>query len=494
MSAVTYDAVPYRSVPLPQTHPNRLAALGHLFGVAVPHPARARILEIGCGGGTNLIAMGESLPDAHLVGFDLSAVQIEQGRELARWADTQNVTLHQLDLAEASSSLGEFDYVIAHGVFSWIPRPLQDRLLALCSEVLSPNGIAYVSYNIYPGWHQRGAARDLMRYHALQFSETADQVRQSRGIVEFLAAHGGDSAQAYRTELALIQGQPDYYILHEQLEGNNLPLYFHEFVARCHEQGLQYLCETELHSMMADAFPPEVRDILLRIAPDDVVRQEQFMDFLRNRMFRQTLLVKAGVPIDRSLAPSRAEALSFSGEIRSNATASEGDSQVETFVAPSGAGVSTANPLTRAVLHRLGEVWPRTIPFAELLQESYRHIRPWAQGAPSAQEQGVLAADLLRASVLGLTEAHYIPIRCVERAGEKPLASSLTRIQAASNEPVSTLRHDWVDPEPQPRMVLALLDGSRDRAMLLAALPEIGSLQALDAMLGQFAATGLLLA
>ena len=493
MSTTTYDAIPYRSLPLPHTHPSRLAALAHLFGVAPANPEAARVLEIGCGSGTNLLSIATSLPAARMVGFDLSGVQVAMAQRMAGETATVNVRFLHLDLAHASRELGEFDYIIAHGVFSWVPAQLQSKLLALCGDLLAPGGIAYVSYNTLPGWHMRGAARDLMRYHALEFGDPAEQVRQARGIVEFLAAHATSGGEAYRTELAMIQAQPDYYILHEQLEGDNVPLYFHEFVARARASGLQYLCETELHSMMPDAYPPQVADILQRISTD-TVRQEQFMDFLRNRMFRQTLLVREGVRVDRKLPPARAEGLWFSGQVQGAVEHDSASGQPEEFTAQSGARVATANPVTRAALRCIGDSYPRSVAFADLLGEACARATAAASPTLSDREAGVLAVDLLRCVLLGLIEPLYRPLPCAARAGDRPATTPLARAQARGDELIATLRHECVDLDRDARAVLCLLDGSRDRSTLLGAVPSIGSAPVLDALLDRFARAGLLLA
>src|ERR1700736_2688121 len=79
-----YDKTPYTSNSYPQSAPGQLAAIGYLFGLDTPEVATARVLEIGCGAGGNLIAVAAAHPRARVVGIDLSQVQTDHGRPCAR--------------------------------------------------------------------------------------------------------------------------------------------------------------------------------------------------------------------------------------------------------------------------------------------------------------------------------------------------------------------------------------------------------------------------
>jgi len=67
----SYDEVPYESQSFPQSHPNRLATLGRLFGLSPAPVAQCRVLELGCASGGNLIPMAYHLPESEFVGLDL---------------------------------------------------------------------------------------------------------------------------------------------------------------------------------------------------------------------------------------------------------------------------------------------------------------------------------------------------------------------------------------------------------------------------------------
>ena len=99
-SAAEYDRFPYHSNPFPQSHPQRLAALGRLFGVDAPEVKTARVLELGCASGGNLLPLAYYMPNASFVGIDFSGRQLEQGREIAKRAGLDNVELIHGDIAE----------------------------------------------------------------------------------------------------------------------------------------------------------------------------------------------------------------------------------------------------------------------------------------------------------------------------------------------------------------------------------------------------------
>jgi SAM-dependent methyltransferase len=182
-----YDAVVYPTGLYPQTHPDRLATNATLFGLDPAPVEKCRVLEIGCGDGTNLLTMAFSLPESRFFGIDLAAEPIRRGNQLIEKLGLTNVTLRQLDVLQTPDDLGVFDYIIAHGVYSWVPAEVREKIMAICSRHLSEQGLAYISYNAYPGNHLRDLVRRMMRFHSDKFEAPADKVRQARALVKFAA-------------------------------------------------------------------------------------------------------------------------------------------------------------------------------------------------------------------------------------------------------------------------------------------------------------------
>jgi methyltransferase-like protein/SAM-dependent methyltransferase len=468
----SYDEVPYDSNPFAQTHPSRLAVVATLFGLSPPPAERCRVLELGCASGGNLLPMAESLPESEFVGVDLSARQIEGGQRLARAAGLANVTLRHASIADVGDSYGTFDYVICHGVFSWVPRDVQEKVFEVCARRLAPNGVAYVSYNTYPGWHMRGMVRDMLRYHALQFDTPGQRVAQARALLEFLAQSAKQDAGAYgtllRTELELLRNQSDRYLYHEQLEEVNEPLYFHQFAARAGARGLRYLGEARVSTMMTGNFGPDVQKALAELASDPI-RTEQYLDFVRNRTFRETLLVREGQSPDWTIAPERLAGLHVAMLAKAvGAPVDPASPAPARFQSASGMAVATTQPLSKAAMLLLAEASPGTLPFAELLSGAAAKLGR----APTREDATSLALGLLSAFVSSdVIELHAAPVRFARAPGERPAALAHARAAAAEGQAVvANRRHEAVRPDDFARQLLPLLDGTRDRAALVEAL------------------------
>ena len=301
----TYDDVPYDSYPFRRTHPDTLAVIATLFGMTPPAVDRCRVLELGCAGGGNLIPMALGLPGSQFVGIDLSRRQIADGLRVVEAVGLSNIELKPFNVMDIDAGFGRFDYIIAHGLFSWVPDAVQEKILAACAEHLSPNGVAFISYNTYPGWHQPGMVREMMAYHARQFAEPLDKVQQARGLLAFLCNAVGPNSvygQILAQEHGILKDRLDSYLYHEYLEPENKPLYFHEFVERAAAHRLQYLGETNLREMLLSEFPTRVQQALQPLATSRI-ELEQYIDFLRDRRFRHTLLCHADVRVQPRLTP-----------------------------------------------------------------------------------------------------------------------------------------------------------------------------------------------
>ena len=483
----SYDEVPYESNPFPQTHPDRLATLATLFGVKAAPVQAARVLELGCASGGNLIPHAVVYPDAHFVGVDLSSRQIQEGQAEIEALGLKNVDLRTASITDIDASHGKYDYIICHGVYSWVPDEVQDHILQICSRNLSPNGVAYISYNTYPGWHMRGMIRDMMRYHVKQFSEPQMQVNQARALLNFLSENaptGGQDPYAFmlKNELELLRRQKDSYLYHDHLEEVNDPVYFHQFIERADAHGLQYLAEAEFSSMLASNFPQKVGETLRMIAPG-IIRTEQYMDFLRNRTFRQTLLVHKEVPLKRNLGPRDVWGFlvaSPAKPVEPDVDAASTD--VQKFqVQEGGAVLTTGRPLTKAAMELLARLWPESISFRDLLAQAADRIGLTLQDAAQKQQAAEqLGDDLLQCYTRNLVELAVTPRPVAREPGDHPLTTSLARRQAERGRIVCTLRHQNVALDEISRIVLSRLDGSRDRAALveiLASLAADGKLQ-----------------
>lgn len=475
-SADDYDRFPYASHAFAQSHPQHLAMLARLFGMQPPAVSTARVLELGCAGGGNLLPMAEAMPQARFVGVDFAARHIAEASANAEALGLGNIEFVQADIAELDAALGNFDYLICHGVYSWVTPAVQAAILDIAARRLHPGGVAYVSYNTYPGWHMRGMVRDMMLYHTKAIEDPATRVAEARGLLDFLSANVDPrGSAAYHTllgtELQALRGAADAYLRHEHLSTHNSALYFHEFMARAGEHGLQYLAEADLPSMILGNLPQAVQEPLRKVAPD-ILRMEQYMDFLRNRSFRQTLLVDAAAPLRRNLRADALDGLLLRGRLTPVEADAGADGDAPTRLrSASGIELGSRDPALLALLRTLREAWPAALPVAALLGEH-------AAGGDAGTE--ALASQVLRCVCSGALELRTLSVPGVIRPGERPLARASARLQARRGKLVSNLCHQTLALDDLGRQLLMRLDGDQDRSALIAsiaALAEAGELR-----------------
>jgi SAM-dependent methyltransferase len=467
----SYEEVPFDSGPVTNSHPDSLATVATLYGMTPPPVDNCRVLELGCSTGGNLLSMALSLPDSTFVGIDLAPRQIVQARALADTLGLANVDLRAMSIADVGDEFGTFDYIVCHGVYSWVPEPIRDAILRVCSRHLAPSGVAFVSYNTFPGWHARAMVREMIVFHDDPTRPPMERVARGREFVEFLARCASMPMSVYRAvferELHAIRTMTDSHFLHEELEAVNQPVYFADFAHRASENGLHCLAEAGLSAAEA-LLPPEVR-APLREWSTDAVQHEQYLDFVRDRAFRQTLLCHSTARTGGAPTADSIPALYLAARAAPIAPAADPAADVaEEFRSPDGRVVNTNHPLLRTALHVLFEALPTAPPFEELWQR-VRDRAPDAVRALSADDsRRTLAGAMLQCAMGHLVALHVRPAPCAVDAGPLPTASPLARLQAAVGERVTNLRHFTVDLLSFDRMVVPYLDGTRDRPAILA--------------------------
>ncbi len=458
----SYDTVPYPTGAYPQTHPDRLAVIATLLGMTPAPPERCRVLEIGCGDGGNLIPMAFALPESRFTGFDLSSTAVASGRDLAAKAGIRNVALDVHDLGAYSPEPGAYDYVIAHGVYAWIAPPLQEKLMALVGAALAPQGVAIVSYNAYPGARLREIVRGILQYHGRAVADPKTRLAQSKAFLRTLSRAWPSPTDVRhwvgkQAEFTLARERDNLF--HDELSEDYTPVHFHEFMAQAGRHGLQYLGETDFFEMNELLLPPEHLALLKALAPRDVVEKEQYMDFLKNRAFRQTLLCRREVDVRRSVTATLLDR--FLVESRAEETQTVGGSRETQYRTSRGATMTTSDPFTQRMMKRLDEAAPRPLSFQELLGD------------------GIKEADL-RLLLMGMYGSAVINLRlwkppCAAAAGPRPEASRLARVQLERRPIVTGLsHHDLNLVDDKILSLIRLLDGTRDRGALIRDLAAAG--------------------
>lgn len=296
-----YSELGYKSMPFPYTTPATLEAYAALVGVSAPNPKTARVLELGATYGGNIISQALFNLDATFVGIELSQEQVEKGNEVIANAGLTNVSLVQSDIASIGSEIGTFDYIIAHGVYSWVDDGVKDALLRLIDEHLAEDGIAYISYNTYPGWHTMDEVRQLMMFSnrdKTQFNHK-EKVLHGKTIGSIVGSqilkydNLKERNSKFLGALRSVMQKDEYYVGHDHLEPNNDPVYFYQFNDHLGAHNLAYLCDADLTLSMVRSFDADIADTLDKLALNDHVAQEQYLDFMLDTTFRKSIICKA---------------------------------------------------------------------------------------------------------------------------------------------------------------------------------------------------------
>lgn len=468
-----YDQVPYESHPFPQTAAEHLEAVAFLFGLDASAPANARVLELGCASGGNLIPFAARHPGAAVVGVDISAGHIRVGQDAVDRSGVSNLRLRQFDIADIDEGFGQFDYIVCHGVYSWVPAAVQEAILRVCSRNLAPQGVAYVSYNVHPGWKSREIVRDAMILRGSPRGAPDEKLSYARGMLEFLdqSARPGSVLKATLDEMMpVVRNASPSYLLHEFLEPHNAPCYFKEFAARAGVAGLAYLADAEPSTMFVQNYGEQVRGPLLRECGGSQQMMEQYLDFLVNRSFRQSLLIRQerASQIRYRLDPERLRQLDYAGVF----FAEDGgpltlDAREQPCHALRNLKVTLRLPVHKAVALVLDERYPASVSVDTLVNAVCERI-----GEPRAAVDAFVMAMLEELLILGAVRIRRAPVDAAVHVPELPRALASVRsapelaLAAGAQAYACNQWHEQVPLSVIERCLLPLLDGGHSHEAL----------------------------
>jgi ubiquinone/menaquinone biosynthesis C-methylase UbiE len=478
-----YEAVPYEDRPVTETHLDTLYVAARRAGLPAAHPEHARVLELGCAHAVNLVPMAFHLPGARFLGLDLSPGQIERATHRVAALGLRNLELRQADVLDVDLGDQRFDYIIAHGLYSWVPEPVRARVLALCQRHLADAGVAYLSYNAMPAWGIRGAIREALLQAVDLATEPPVQLRRAREALAQLEQiqplRGTAEGALLAAELEGLRDKPDAYLLHEYLVPESRAFWLREVIERATHAGLRFLGD-----VAPSGLPPKARRATrkaLHALSTDPLALEQLADVVEFRQFRASLLAHAHTPLDLGRDPA---SLVLEGHLAAPPATLEPDDP----------------PLVDSVLSLLASRWPADVPFAEL-----------AHGL-------ALEPTALVATLWSLIDDERVQLRPralpIASPGPTPRVAELSRFEAAHLPFVTNPRHEHapldtfhaalirhLDGRPRAALVDALVDDIQAGRLRLAAptIPPIDHLRAalprlIDAGLERLHAAGLLLA
>jgi methyltransferase-like protein/SAM-dependent methyltransferase len=482
-AAATRDWI---GTPIPRSQPAWLATVARLRGLQPADVERARVLELGCLKGRNLIALAERYPAATFVGIDASPVEVDAARQAAATVGLTNVEFRASHLTELGKELGAFDYIVAPGVYSSIDDESREWLLSLVRELLTDDGVAYLSYHAYPAWHIHQVLAHLMRYDASRARGPAEQVAAGRGLIQFLRASLTDNNPYHALIQAEINSIPlhdEFALRHAYLGAAIRPVYLREFVSAASRHDLQYLGDGAIGVAYTDRMGDSIEEGLRRVASGPM-QEEQYRDVLHNRKFRQTLLCHASKQLVTTLSAEQLQGFYLAAELApENPEMAPRSTAMERFVAPGGISVATALPLGKTALAHLGEIWPRQVAFEDLVTAACERLSAAGASAIGEPEKARLRQSLVDCCARGVVEVHQGPEMFTAQIAERPTASPWARWQAAHGEAPTNRRHEAMLLESFDAEVLQRLDGTQSREDLvdtLFAAAEQGRLQILQ--------------
>jgi methyltransferase-like protein/cyclopropane fatty-acyl-phospholipid synthase-like methyltransferase len=430
------------------------------------------VLEIGCAAGGNLIPLALQFPDMKILGMDLSAEQIAQAHLLKKEMGLKNIEFAQGDIA-TFKGLKEYDYIICHGVFSWVPDFVRDKILDICRDHLSENGLAVISFNTLPGWSAVKSLREMMLFHANGFVTPAQKIHEAKSLLNFLYENTPTSNEAYRQiidrERTILKTTNDSYVFHEHLESENHQYYLHQFVEMAGKHGMGYVGDAEIASMYIGNFNPAVQETLGKIK--DVVRQEQYIDFITNRRFRHAILTKLDnvKKINRSVKSENIGTFHLQARFKFDTEESAGSGKYKFINPDTKATFDTADVTAGEVFKAMAEAnRPVTIDeIAATLKKSHNID-------PEAVRQVLMKNGFLLA-LQNFISLHVTTVDFAREPGPKPKAYKWARYIAKTHKTakvVTNLKRETVGVVPFTRTLLQHLDGNNTHADLLKLMTQ----------------------
>ncbi|MCB0352266.1 MAG: methyltransferase domain-containing protein [Bdellovibrionales bacterium] len=444
-----YDELHFSSRPSPERHPNRLASIGRLRGIQTADPESCRVLELGCSTGASLLALAHEFPHSSFFGIDASRSQVEAANSLAQRIGLRNVKFIYGDVVGHRFDSEPFDYIVCHGMYSWVSRDVRRAILEQVQKNLASNGVAYLSYNSWPGSTWRLVVAEMLRESDLPDSSVERRVERARRELAMSQERLVDAFRPYglglKSEIERCQERSDAFFLHELLNPEMKAFSLKEVVSEAQEFDLQYL---------GDAHPTRMGAQFLR---EDLcgtgVQSEQLRDFLAPATFRSTLFVKNGLTLSLELKQKALKALFLSSPLVPVDEKPDIFSEaLVTFCGPTELTVDIRNPVLKGVLLYLRRVWPESVGFDEAV-----HAAQGLTGSKLSSDEAVFYDEFFELYRQNLVELFASPQRCVRVRDGLPGISPLVSVEIERQEWITTMRHECYHPTPLEREVLLLL-------------------------------------
>lgn len=408
----------------PDLAPAHLDLVCLLNGVVPPdRPAGGRTYaELGSGQSLTTTVLAAANPDDHFVAVDFHPTHVARARARARAADLHNITILEAsfdDLADEPDQLPELDYVVLHGVYTWVSPTLREAIVHILAQNVAPGGVVYVGYNALPGWSAALPLQHLLNAFAGERAgRSDDRIRHALARVREV----GDAGSIYIQDNPFLEriGRAENageftYLAHEYLASNWQPLFHADVMADMAGAKLDFVGSASVLQNFPELMLT-ARQRELRERAGDPVLRETLKDYFTARSFRADVFVRGRRNLDPTRQDAELDALTL------GLTAPRHDIALE-FDTPVGK-VEPKAAIYQPMLDKLGD-GPATIGELRDLPDVRR------SGTPSAGE----VAGLLTAT----GDVRPIRTRTPEASGAAAFNTHLARgsLGAPSNMPMA---------------------------------------------------------
>lgn len=474
----SYDDFPYESFAIKQTHPYHLYTLAMLYGATPTSVEQAKVLELGCASGGNIIPMAFNLPHSRFYGIDLSRKQIEEGERQIQDLKLNNIRLSHQSILDFKAQ-DKFDYIICHGLFSWVEANIREKVLEICHDYLSPSGIAYISYNTFPGWKIGSTVRDMILLYTQNEIKPLEKTKKARTLLTHLASQLKDDTSYSALlcqEIDLLLKHSDTQLIHEHLGQTNYPLYFHQFMQQANHFNLHFLTEAFLTNMRTQNLPPEYEHTIEN--EENRILTGQYMDFVTNRRFRATLLSRQALIINQAHTQAAIEKcyLKLAISPLQDFYEKDIDAQTEVCFTNSTMSLKVKEPLFKLAMWLLGQIGDKPIHYSELFEKI-------SQKNALLVDAQALDSFLFQAILGGMIDVSVKAPDYILDVTHTPLACPFARYQVYQQSIVTNRRHENIQLTSVAQALLPYLDGTRDKEELIEIISyfiQEGALEIVD--------------
>ena len=271
--------------------------------------------ELGSGQGMSLNFMAARDPGGTYIGIDYNPAQVKNARNFAEAANLSNVTFIEESFENLDDlDVPDLDIVVLHGIWSWISKDMRDKIVQFLRKRLKPGGLCYNSYNCTVGRSvELPMRRLLIAAEKANPDSGANSVSNAIDIVKEISEGGAgyfSKNTSVKTRLDGFSSENPAYLIHEYLNEDWHPFFFHEVAGDLNEAKLDYVGQIHMARNIPNlALPAEAQPQLSRFK--ETADRELLKDIWSNSSFRQDIYVKGSQSLKNNKRRSILEGLRF---------------------------------------------------------------------------------------------------------------------------------------------------------------------------------------